>query len=305
MTPASHDDVTLSVSYRHEAIEHLAAALRRSNQLQALYVRHDLGRLLRLARRVLPPDHRLVAALDRRSYVPAGTPVDWTSSPRAMVAGRRGVVRFATVDQLGVRLDAAVARRLRARAPRLFIGLPYTSLYSFTAARTVGARTCLYVKGVRFLGEAVAGAADAVESLTIVGSGRDGFRALCASMPHARFVGQVAPGEVPRYHADADVLVHPSLSDSQSRVVLEGMASGLPVIITPRCGYEGIVDDGVQGFLVPPRDPRAIGERLRWLAGNGDRRVRMGRAARARAEEHAWPRFEARFLELLQSGWLT
>ena len=145
MTPAGPDDVALSVSYRHEAIEHLAAALRRSSRLQALYVRHDLGRLLRLARRVLPPGHRVVAALARRSYVPSGTPVGWSSSPRAMLAGRRRVVRFVTVDQLGVRLDAAVARRLRARAPRLFIGLPYTSLHSFTAARTVGARTCLYV----------------------------------------------------------------------------------------------------------------------------------------------------------------
>ena len=162
-----------------------------------------------------------------------------------------------------------------------------------------------YRKGVRFLGEAVAGAADAVESLTIVGSDQDGFDALCASIPHARFVGQVAASDVARYHAGADVLVLPSLADSMARVVLEGMASGLPVIITPRCGYEGIVDDGVEGFLVPPRDALAIAERLRWLSADGERRVCMGRAARARAEEHAWPRFEARFLDLLQSGWLT
>jgi glycosyltransferase involved in cell wall biosynthesis len=90
-----------------------------------------------------------------------------------------------------------------------------------------------------------------------------------------------------------------------ARVVLEGMASGLPVIITPLCGYEGIVEDGVEGFLVPPRDPQAIAERLRRLSADGELRVRMGRAARARAEEHAWPRFEARFLDVLRRGWLT
>lgn len=159
-----------------------------------------------------------------------------------------------------------------------------------------------YREGLRFLGDAVTRVTDAVESLMVVGSDRDGVDALCATMPHARFVGEVPTGAVARYHTNANVLVLPSLADSMARAVLEGMASGLPVIITPRCGYDDIVEDGVEGFRVPPRDPQAIGERLRRLSVDGDLRVRMGRAARAKAEEHAWPRFESRFLDILRGG---
>ncbi|MGQ9823363.1 MAG: glycosyltransferase family 4 protein, partial [Thermogutta sp.] len=91
-------------------------------------------------------------------------------------------------------------------------------------------------------------------------------------------------GNVPRarmtdLYRDADVFVLPTVSDTFGAVVLEAMAAGLPVIITPNCGSADVVRDGIDGFIVPVRAPDAIAEKLELLAANPDLRWTMGRAA--------------------------
>jgi glycosyltransferase involved in cell wall biosynthesis len=81
----------------------------------------------------------------------------------------------------------------------------------------------------------------------------------------------------------ASVLVHPSLSDGFSYVVAEAMACGLPVIVTSRTGAADLVEDGVNGFVIPPRDVEALADRLQFLAAHPERLGEMGRAARAAA----------------------
>jgi len=59
--------------------------------------------------------------------------------------------------------------------------------------------------------------------------------------------------------------VLPTLSDGFAITQLEAMAHGLPVITTPCCGE--VVSDGIDGFIVPPRDAKALAEALhRYLA---------------------------------------
>jgi glycosyltransferase involved in cell wall biosynthesis len=82
-------------------------------------------------------------------------------------------------------------------------------------------------------------------------------------------------------------------------VVLEAMATGLPVIVTRESGYEGVVRDGVEGFIVPARDPEAIAHKVEVLAEDAGLRLRMGQAARRRAEEFSWQRFERQFIDEL------
>ncbi|MBW4445693.1 MAG: glycosyltransferase family 4 protein [Spirirestis rafaelensis WJT71-NPBG6] len=79
------------------------------------------------------------------------------------------------------------------------------------------------------------------------------------------------------------VLVLPSVEDGFGLVVLEAMACGLPVIVTSHCGAADLVEDGVNGFIVPPRDEKAIAEKLDFLAANELIRLEMGKAARATA----------------------
>lgn len=94
--------------------------------------------------------------------------------------------------------------------------------------------------------------------------------------------GRLAPTDVLARLQEADVFLLSSLSEGVSNAVLEGMACGLPVVTTDVGGMSEAVDDGVEGFVVPPRDPAAMAEALLTLWQRRDLRERMGAAGRAR-----------------------
>lgn len=103
-----------------------------------------------------------------------------------------------------------------------------------------------------------------------------------------------AVGDIERFYAAADIYVHPTFYDPMSLVVLEAMASGLPVITTRYNGCSEIITDGVEGFAVDqPRDIAAFVEAIEELL-DASRRMEMGRAARELALEFPLERnFEA------------
>ena len=82
------------------------------------------------------------------------------------------------------------------------------------------------------------------------------------------------------------------------QTLLEGMSCGAPGICTDVASMPEIVQDGVSGFVVPPNDPAAIGDRLRLLASDPARLRQMSAAARARVESNfVWPAVVERCLE--------
>jgi glycosyltransferase involved in cell wall biosynthesis len=99
---------------------------------------------------------------------------------------------------------------------------------------------------------------------------------------HLRPVGIRSVGYEEVY-GKASVLVHPSLSDGYPYVVVEAMASGLPVVATSACGATDLFRDGENGFVIPPGDVRAIEERLEFLYHHRDKLPQMGARARATA----------------------
>lgn len=99
-------------------------------------------------------------------------------------------------------------------------------------------------------------------------------------------------------YREADVLVLPSLIEGMGLVVLEAMASGRPVIVS-RNGPADLVRDGIDGFIVPIRDPDAIAERIENLRANPDLAAEMGRNARERALTFSWQRFRNACMEQL------
>jgi glycosyltransferase involved in cell wall biosynthesis len=76
------------------------------------------------------------------------------------------------------------------------------------------------------------------------------------------------------------VLVHPSLSDGFSYAVAEAMACGVPVIVTENTGAADLVQEGVNGYVVPVGDARAIAERLEHLHRHPELLPAMGERAR-------------------------
>ena len=98
----------------------------------------------------------------------------------------------------------------------------------------------------------------------------------------ARFVGKV-PDVRPLLCA-ADVLVRPSLTEGMSNVVLEAMASGLPVVGTRTGGLREQIEDGVTGVLAAPGDSDGLANALVTLLRDEPRRLSMGSAGRKRVE---------------------
>lgn len=122
--------------------------------------------------------------------------------------------------------------------------------------------------------------------LALVGPDEEGLteqiRAACGDQAgRLRFVGYTA--EPQAYMAASDVFALPSYREGFGSTVIEAAACGLPAVATRIYGLTDAVMDGVTGFLVPPRDPAALAQRMRELAGDAGLRQRFGAAARERA----------------------
>jgi phosphatidylinositol alpha-mannosyltransferase len=105
------------------------------------------------------------------------------------------------------------------------------------------------------------------------------------------FVGHVPLEAKLRYFASADIFCAPSTGqESFGIVLLEAMAAGLPIVASDIHGYKNVVSRNVEGYLVEPRNPRAIAAALYKLAGDPDLRHRMGDAGRAKASDYSWER---------------
>jgi glycosyltransferase involved in cell wall biosynthesis len=96
------------------------------------------------------------------------------------------------------------------------------------------------------------------------------------------FVGLVFGNDKVKLLFGADVMLLPSYSEGLPYALLEAMAAGVPVIATPVGAIPDVVSDGIHGFLVPPRDGKAIAESLAILAGDREKISWMSRACRRR-----------------------
>jgi glycosyltransferase involved in cell wall biosynthesis/SAM-dependent methyltransferase len=99
------------------------------------------------------------------------------------------------------------------------------------------------------------------------------------------FVGERDDVERQLVAMDVIALVAAPRSEGITTAILEGMAAGLPVVVTDVGGLREVVADGQTGFVVPTGNPAAVAVALRRLLGDPELRIRMGREARRVAEE--------------------
>jgi glycosyltransferase involved in cell wall biosynthesis len=91
--------------------------------------------------------------------------------------------------------------------------------------------------------------------------------------------------DVPAILREVDVVVHPSLTEGLSNVILEAMASGIPVVATNVGGNPELVEDGRTGFLVPVADPVGIADGICRLLDRPEMARAFGQRARQRIME--------------------
>jgi len=90
-------------------------------------------------------------------------------------------------------------------------------------------------------------------------------------------------------YSNASVLVLPSIEDAFGLVIGQALACGTPVITTTHTGGPDVIEDGVNGFIVPPGNAAALRNALATAYEDPDRLAAMGREARRRVEQaHGW-----------------
>jgi glycosyltransferase involved in cell wall biosynthesis len=111
--------------------------------------------------------------------------------------------------------------------------------------------------------------------------------------------GFLSQSDVAQVLATADIFVLPSFAEGVPVVLMEAMASRMPVIATQVAGVPELVAHGVSGLLIPPGNVHALADAIATLATDPDRRVTMGVAGRARVTESFDIEIEARRLGTL------
>jgi starch synthase len=149
-------------------------------------------------------------------------------------------------------------------------------------------------KGVSYLLEAWRRLALPDAELVLIGEAdEEGRRLLKRYQGLYRFMGPYPKHEVHRFFQESDVFVFPSLAEGSALVTYEALASELPIITTPNSG--SVARDGIDGFLVPPRDVDAIARKLAVLYENPTLQRQMGARGRELIErEYTWRHYRER-----------
>lgn len=147
-----------------------------------------------------------------------------------------------------------------------------------------------YLKGLTHLVNAFASIAQYFPQTELVIIGREDDKAYADQLKaqvrklglesQVQFMPQLEQPELAKYMSQASVFVLPSLSEGLGRVVLEAMATGTPAIASNVGGIPDMVQSGINGFLVPPGDEKALADRLRWMLEHPTEAQEMGRMGR-------------------------
>ena len=108
-------------------------------------------------------------------------------------------------------------------------------------------------------------------------------------------LGRISDSDKARAFATADIYASPATGqESFGIVLLEAMASGVPVVASDIHGYKGVVRRNEQAILVPPRDSEALAAGLGTLLRDPQMRDRMGTSGRERAAQFGWENITAK-----------
>jgi glycosyltransferase involved in cell wall biosynthesis len=218
----------------------------------------------------------------------AGFLCAWQGAPQSRVR----VVANGIPRSFGAGMEAARARRWALGLRDAQVAVVYVG-------------NILPHKGLRRLIEAVSKTAhrDRIQVL-VVGTGPD--EPACRQMALDRglsgrvsFLGWQSSTDTEEILAAGDVLALPSSIEGLPYVVLEAMASRLPVVAGRVYGIPEVVEDGVTGILIDPNRVDELADALDRLAGDDGLRASMGAAGRARFERHFTLEQQGRRMEAL------
>jgi glycosyltransferase involved in cell wall biosynthesis len=99
-----------------------------------------------------------------------------------------------------------------------------------------------------------------------------------------RLMGQVPHQKLPVYYSMADVFAFPSLYEAMGKVIVEAMACETPVVASRVGGIVEIINDGVNGLLVQPRDTKSLSQSILTILQDGQLARRLSERGRETVE---------------------
>ncbi|MCS7178807.1 MAG: glycosyltransferase [Anaerolineae bacterium] len=196
------------------------------------------------------------------------------------------------LDHMGVRVPVEIIphgvdreQSCHRSVTRAELGIPPTAPLAAYVGRVVAE------KNVRFLLEVLANPELSDAYLLVVGDGpeRKALEPIAQRLgvnERVRFVGQIAPAEVPAYVALADFCVTASKIEMLPTAILEALGAGRPVLGLDVPWIRAVIRPGENGLLTPPDDVAAMARAWAQLAHNRELRERMAEGARRTGEQY-------------------
>ena len=146
-------------------------------------------------------------------------------------------------------------------------------------------------KGIKYLLEAIALLPDADLELTVCGRVLDGLDLFQQAGKRVRIRPSVSAKDLVTAYQEADLFVLPSIAEGFGQVLLEALACGLPILATTHTAGPDLIQECKQGFIVEPRRPDQLADRIGWALSHREDLLNMRAAARSCAERFPWSRF--------------
>lgn len=156
-------------------------------------------------------------------------------------------------------------------------------------------------KGVKYLLQALQRISPERVQLTVCGRVVDSLSLFQDSGLAIDIRPSVSAEELVRAYQAADLFIFPSIAEGFAQVLLESLACGLPILSTTHTAAPDLITEGREGFIVEPRRPDLLVERITWCLEHRAELFAMQQRARATAEQFTWERFRARAAEAVRS----
>jgi alpha-maltose-1-phosphate synthase len=154
-------------------------------------------------------------------------------------------------------------------------------------------------KGIPFLLQCWNKANLPESELWIVGPVADEIKERIAKVETVKVFGKIINAELSKVMRQAHVFVFPSFFEGFGLVILEAMASGLPVVTTAATAGADLIENGKEGFVITPGDEEQLIRHLKYFSENPEQIVIMGKHARFKAEQYSWQNYGIRWEEII------
>jgi glycosyltransferase involved in cell wall biosynthesis len=286
---AKHDALILAYSY------YAADALRFANRPGMLFQAHPHPASVRRILEGERADHPDCAASLEKEWELSLDPADFerlVSEPR-LAAHCLVASSFTrqTLIENGTDPGAITVIPYGVDGRRFFPGEALGRRLTTAPLRLLFVGTITQRKGIKYLLEALRMVRHPDMEVTVCGRVVDDLALFKPLAGQVTIRSSVSHAELLAAYQAADLFVFPSVAEGFAQVLLEALACGLPILSTTHTAAPDLIEEGREGFVVPPRRPDLLAERIEWALRHRRELRDMRQAARTRAEHFTHQRF--------------